>query len=423
MIISFGLEQVSLRRLAAGNDTSTWVAAAFIYHALAGTIVTSLILLGLKFLFPIGHDGLAILPLLFLSQGFNLLVTPFKTLLNSRERYLPYALVSLASNVLRIGSLIYFMKVGREITLNDAALFLLLPFVFELLVMCLFFAIRMRGIRWSVSRRGYWGLLKESAPQALTVIFDIRLGGKADWILMGILSTNAATGLYTFSARGFELLRMPISVISMLLMPRLARLLQREKKLGAHDTQDIQNIYRLEMWIACALIIVMNTLWGPLISMATNGKYGYTNATETGILSIGLPFHFGQNLMWMIAFSAKKYKAVARITIITSLLNIAVNALLIPLLDGKGAALAYLFISVLQVLMFSSELKQEIMNIDQSPLIRSLACATLCYVIAIFLPLHFAVQCVVGLALYIGLSYALKQWNRGDLQFARRILS
>jgi O-antigen/teichoic acid export membrane protein len=366
---------------------------------------------------------LSILPLLFLSQGFNLLVTPFKTLLNAKERYLPYAIVSLSSNLLRIGTLCYLMYHAVPITLSDAALLLLLPFVLELIIMSLFFAVSIKSINWSVSKRGYVGLLKESAPQALTVIFDSRLGAKADWILMGILSTNAATGLYTFSARGFELLRMPISVISMLFMPRIARMLQRGKRPNIEEEVDIQTIYRLEMWASCGLIIIMNTLWGPLISMATSGKYGYTNAAETGLLSLAVPFHFAQNLMWMIAFSAKRYKAIARITIISSLINIVANAMLIPLLGGKGAALAYLGISVLQVFLFIKELRKEIIVFDQRALLYSLSAAIVCFVMAIFLPLHFSLQCLIGLGAYIGVGYALKQWVKGDFQFIRRILS
>lgn len=423
MIISFGLEQVSLRRLAAGNDTSTWVAAAFIYHVFSGCAITAIILFALRFAFPLGHEGLAILPLLFLSQGINMLVTPLKTLLNARERYLPYAIVSLCSNVLRISALVWTMHRGHEVSLRDAALLLLLPFVLEMLAMLLFFAIKIKGMNWRVRARGYKGLLRESIPQALTVIFDIRLGGRADWILMGLLSTNAATGLYTFAARGFELLRMPVSVISMLLMPRLARLLQRGKRLDGNEAADIQNIYRLEMWLASAMIIAMNVLWGPLISLVTKGKYGYTNATETGILSLAIPFHFAQNLLWMIAFSAKKYRAVARITIITSLINILMNAALIPLLHGIGAALAYLAASVLQALLFGAELRKEIVGVDHSPVIRSLGAAVLCYVLAIFLPLHYALQCIVGLGAYLVLSYILRQWSGRDAGFARRILS
>jgi O-antigen/teichoic acid export membrane protein len=423
MIISFGLEQVSLRRLAAGNDTSTWVATAFVYLVVSGCLITALVLVGLKLSFPTGHEGLAILPLLFLSQGFNLMVTPLKTLLNARERYIPYAIVSLSSNILRIAALVWLMQSGHHLSLKDAALLLLLPFVFELLIMSVFFALRVKGMRWRVPQRGYVGLLRESTPQALTVIFDIRLGARADWILMGLLSTNAATGLYTFAARGFELLRMPISVISMLLMPRLARLLQRSRRLEEAEARDIQNIYRLEIWLASALIIAMNILWGPLISLATKGKYGYTNATEMGILSLGIPFHFAQNLLWMVAFSARKYRAVARITIITSIINVLMNAALIPFLNGTGAALAYLAASVLQALLFGIELRKDIVAIDHSPVIRSLSAALVCYLLAIFLPLHYMLQCIVGLSAYLVLSYLLDQLRKGDFAFVKRILS
>lgn len=422
MAISYGLEQISLRRLAAGNATSTWVAVAFFVHTFAGTALAFGTLLVLRAVAGTSmHEGLALLPLLFLAQGANLLVVPLKTLLNARERFLPYAVVSLLSNVARIGALLWLMHSGHEIKLPDAALLLLVPSVAEVIAMLFFVWHKVQPITLRIPRRGYLGLLREATPQALTVLFDIRLGGRADWILMGILSTNAATGLYTFAARGCELLRMPVSVISMLLMPRLARMLQH----GLSDTEraDVQRIYRLEMGISCALIVGMNTLWGPVISMVTHGKYGYTNAVETGILSLGTPFHFAQNLFWMVAFSAKRYNAIARITIIASICNMAANAALIPLLSGAGAALAYLGASVLQALLLASELQKDIVAIDNRPLLASLGAAIVCFAGVVLLPIHFLAQFGLGLAAYFALTFLLRQWRRDDWAFTRRILS
>jgi O-antigen/teichoic acid export membrane protein len=422
MTISFGLEQVALRRQAAGNDTSTWVTAAFLYHVVSGCAITAIVLFGLKLASPLGHEGLAILPLLFLAQGFNLMVTPLKTLLNARERYLPYAMVSLCSNLLRIGSLVWLMQRGEEVSLRDAALLLMIPFALELGVMSVFFALRIRGMNWKVRQRSYRRLLREALPQAITVVFDIRLGGRADWILMGLLSTNAATGLYTFAARGFELLRMPVAVVSMLLMPRLARLLLRARRLEAGDAANIQHIYRLQMWLAAGLLVCMNLLWGPVISLATAGKYGFSDAGEMAILSLALPFHFAQNLFWMLAFSARKYRAVARITIITSVFNVAASAALIPLLSGIGAATAYLMSSILQALLYGRMMQRDVVRIDHRPVLLSLAAAA-CALLVFFLPLHFLLQCLIGLAAYLVLSFLFGLLRSGDLQFLRRFFS
>ncbi len=414
MLISYGLEQVVLRRSAAGNDTSTWATAAFLYHVISGCVLTAMVLFGLKLAFPDGHEGLAILPILFLAQGFNLMVTPLKTLLNARERYLPYAIVSLCSNLIRISSLIYLLQRGKPVTLQDAALLLLFPFMLELAAMACFFALRIRHMNWKVRRRSYLRLLKEATPQAITVVFDIRLGGRADWILMGLLSTNAATGLYTFAARGFELLRMPISVISMLLMPKLARMMLRTRKLEARDKAKIQTIYRMQMWLAAAMVLCMNLLWGPVISLVTAGKYGYTDAIEMGILSLCLPFHFAQNLFWMLTFSAKKYRAVARITVTTSLFNIVANAALIPFFSGKGAATAFLLASALQTVLYAREQKKSLFALDHRPLWMAMTAAA-CAMSVAFLPIHFLLQCVLGIAIYLGLSAPLKLLRKGDV--------
>ncbi len=413
MNISFGLEQVALRRSAAGNDTSTWVTAAFLYHTISGCLFTSIVLFVLRFAFPEGHDGLAILPLLFLAQGFNLMVTPLKTLLNARERYLPYAIVSLCSNVLRISSLVWLMQRGNPVTLEDAAWLLMIPYALELVVMSLFFLMRIKGMNWQVKRRSYLRLLREASPQAITVVFDIRLGGRADWILMGLLSSNSATGLYTFAARGFELLRMPISVISMLLMPKLARMLLRVRMLDAKDTARIQQIYRMQMWLAALLVLCMNLFWGPFISAVTAGKYGYTNAAEMGILSLALPFHFAQNLFWMLAFSARKYKAVARITIITSLLNIAANAALIPLFSGRGAATAYLMASIFQAILYALEMRKHLVHLNHRPLLLALFAAA-CGLSLLWVPIPFALQAAFGLMIYLFLSFPLGLIRRND---------
>ena len=219
---------------------------------------------------------------------------------------------------------------------------------FEWLTLLLYSVIK-DGFTFRFSISKYKRMIREAIPQYVSVLFDIGLA-RADWILLGWLSSKAATADYSFAYRGFEMGKLPLIAIASLLLPRFARLmadgLTSEKRTKLHQT------FNIELLLASLLLLVACVLWQPVIGFITSGKYGYSDAPAFWILAFCLPLHFAINFFWTICFCAQQYRKVSTVTVITAIVNILLNFLLIPNYGGTGAAAAFFFSSVLQLLLY-----------------------------------------------------------------------
>ena len=422
-VIGFGLEQIVARRIAAGNATSSWAATAFFLHSLICSAIVLIILLVLSAMLGTHHSGIAVLPLLFLAQCGVLLVMPLKILLNARSRFMPYALIALASNAGKILAVLYMLRQGQAFSVTIAGAILLLSGAAEVVATAIY--IKAAGFQFPtrVPSRGYIRLLHEASPQYLSVLFDISLA-RADWILLGILSTDAATGRYAFAYRAFEMLRIPALAVSLLLMPRLAQMLSKADRLEAAAMSKVQQFFRLEVWGVSAVTLAMAVLWVPVIGRVTNNHYGIINESEALLLALCLPMHYSISLMWMLSFNARKYRPLARITLITSLVNLTLNAVLIPSLGGMGAAIAFLTASAFQTALYFRLLGRSGMHLSPVPLLGSLSIVLVCYFIPrLFYSNHAALHFgIISLFAYLLVSFLFRQWRLRDITFIRQSL-
>lgn len=423
-VVGFGLEQIVLRRVAAGSATSAWAATALFLHSL----VLSAFLLGVLFLVRLflgeGHPGLQLLPVWFAIQSLNLLVIPLKSILNARARYMPYALIALLSNTGRIISLVWAANQGYALDLTLAAKLMAGFAAFELLATATYIWTSPHRPPLRFPRRAYRGLLKEAMPQYLSVLFDISLA-RADWILLGILNTDAATGYYSFSYRAFELLRIPAVGISLLLTPWLAPLLGRTERLEADDMLRVNTFYRLEMVVLMLGVVLLNITWTPVVGELTQGRYGAVNSFETLLLSCCLPLHYSINLFWMLAFSSRRYKDLARITVVSSVLNLTANALLIPTYGSRGAAIAFVLASAVQAVLYFRLIRKAGMGTDLRPFV---ICGILGAILLgagwRMLPYsNLPLTLVAVTAVYLLTTYLARQWRSGDFRVLRQLLT
>ncbi len=423
-VIGFGLEQIVMRRVAAGNKTSGWAATAFMYHSLLSSCFVLAFLLMLSLSLGHSHPRLALLPLFFLAQCTVLLVTPLKLLLNARSRFVPYAVIALGSNAGKLVWAAWLLKEGKSFDFNSVAIILISFGIAEIVATALY--IKTAGLLppLRVPIHGYKRLLNEAAPQYVSVLFDISLA-RADWILLGLLGTDAATGQYSFAYRAFEMLRIPAIGISLVLMPRLAQLLRKVDFLAKSTTGHINQFFRLEIWSVGTVALAMAILWTPIVGPLTHGRYGSPAETEAVLLALCLPLHYSINLMWMIGFNARKYKQLARITVITSLINLSLNLILIPRLGGTGAAIAFFAASALQVILYFRLVSHHGMILNPKPLLIALTAIVGFYLLSrveLFsmsrLQLGFA-----SLAAYLFITAILRQWRRGDVTFIRRAIA
>lgn len=383
-LLSFGMEQVVFRRIAA-SQRSDWAAAAYLLHAFIGSLMAFGVLYILSFLLK--KDSIEYLPWFFISQVFIYMGTPLKHFLNAKQRFTPYGIIAIVSNSLKILMALLFLKNGN---LNITTVWVTLAVcgLIEIIALLLFVT-RYAAFRFTFRFSAYKKLLKESLPQYVSVIFDSSLS-RLDWFLIGIIGTNAMTADYGVAYKAFEMGRLPITIIAPVILARFAAVLGGNSTLDEHKKQLIGTIFRIEYFFAALIPLIANLLWVPALDIVYNGKYGDGNAMEFLILSINIPLLFAVNLLWTICFTGKSYRKIAGITISSAVVNLVLNLIFIPQWGGVGAAMAFLLTTVLQLAGYYRLVRKEFFS----------------------MPLHTAFTCiaVAGVAYFISISVSAKVW-------------
>ncbi len=258
-------------------------------------------------------------------------------------------------------------------------------------------------------------------PQYVSVIFDSSLS-RIDWVLLGILGTAAVTAEYSFAYRAFELARLPITVIAPILLAKFAKLLA-EDRIDETKRGLIQDIYQIEMFLAVLIPLILNILWSPALDIVFNGKYGSNNSLEFLLLSLNIPLLFAINLIWTISFTGKLYRKIANITISSAVANLILNLLLIPAFNGKGAAIAFLSTTILQLLAYSMLLRQSPIRFRLGAILIYMLFAGIGYCGAVYITENILIQLIFSVALYIMLCIGFKLVRKDHLQTLQLFLN
>lgn len=403
-ILSFGMEQVVVRRIAA-SQTSDWAAAAFFVHALVGSVIASVIILLISSNCDSCKEGIKYLPLFFTAQCFLFLVLPLKQFLNAKHLFTPYAIIAFFTNLVKV--IIAFVLVSNNLLCIQYVAYILIFTAFLELILLLVYVKLKTRFSFKFKIRAYKKLIKESAPQYLSIIFDSSLS-RLDWILLGMIGSYAATGGYAFAYRAYELARLPIVIIAPVILNIFARLLVAGNKLDSEKEELVRKIYTVQIFLSIFIPLALNIIWSPFLNQVFNNKYGTSNATEFLILSVCIPLHFAINLMWTIAFSAKMYTKVARITMLVALTNLVLNLMLMPFYQGIGASVAYLLTTVVQAAMFYVLLRKNIIHLPVLKTVILILIGSVCYLMSSFVDIHYIVKMLIVLPIFAIVSFALR---------------
>lgn len=418
-ILGFGLEQVVVRRIAA-SKRSDWAAAAFFVHSIAGFLITFLFLLLLNGIVKSQAGIYKHLPWFFLAQGLIFIGVPLKQFLNAKEQFTPYGIIAVISNVCKIAGAWLLMTQGK-LYLNTVLMILICTAAFELFGLIIYLVAK-TSFSFKFYFKAYTKLLKESSSQYISVIFDISLS-RMDWILLGVMTTSSVLADYSFAYRAYELARLPMLIIAPLILPRFARLLASGNKIDVEYQKYIKSFNTIEMFFAACIPLILNILWVPLLTLITKGKYGESNSLEFLILSLGIPLQFFINLLWSLSFGAKKYKQVSYITVVCAVTNIVLNLILITKLGGLGAAIAFFATTVLQACLYFLLVGRDIMAISLRPIIVFTAEAAVSYFISTRIHVHFLIQLIIAIVLYLLIAILSKQVNKQHIYNFKHLLT
>lgn len=404
-LLSFGMEQVVVRRIAS-SSSSDWAASAFLFHNFIGSLLAFCLTLLAAYLLPDPRGAILYLPLFFAAQAIIFLVTPLKQFLNAKHLFTPYGIIAVFSNGCKIILAVILVKQDNFNIITTGNVLVACALI-ELIALLIYVKTK-TSFRLRFRFSAYKKLIKESMPQYMAVVFDSSLS-RLDIILLGIIGGSyAAMGEYGFAYRAYEIARLPIVIIAPVILNVFARLLSSADGITTDVQQQIKKLYTVEIFIAVLIPLTLNILWSPLLDYFLDNKYGSANATVFLLLSVCVPLHFFVNLMWTMSFAAKKYKKIASLTMFSAVLNLVLNIALIPFWGGVGAAVAYLITTIFQTLAYYLLVNKHMMHMPLYTLFRFLAVAAIAYLIVIFIPIHVGFQLILAVMIYVSLNFVTR---------------
>jgi O-antigen/teichoic acid export membrane protein len=420
-ILSFRLEQIVVRRVAAGENSSR-ILTLFSGHIILSGILFYLVLLLANLFSPAFFNSHNLLMILAVSQLLSFFSSPFKQLANGKEEFAILAVMSSLSNVIRAVWILWVILFSALTIQQVLVIYIASSFV-ELVVCIYLLSYKMDislNIHWKIAE--YQQLIKESMPQIGVVFLNAAIA-RFDWILLGLFSTSVITAEYSFAYKVYELSPIPMLILAPVLLSRFSKYFSSNSEVKLLERkEELSLLVRFQMIFATLLPLVLNILWVPLIDWLTNGKYGSTNELIFFILSLCVPFLYFINLLWTINFAQNRLGLIFKISSVTCLIIVVGDSFMIPLMQAKGAAIVYLLAIVTEcILFFRISILLQIKDIWK-PLVYclliSLFSGALCY----FLPFSVPFKLLTGLSVYGFLLILTNMVKRSDLLLIRHFL-
>lgn len=191
------------------------------------------------------------------------------------------------------------------------------------------------GDHWLLDRNMVISLVRESWPYMLSAATVVAYM-KIDVVMLGYLSSNTETGIYSLAQKLSEVLYIVPVVIVDSAYPALAR---RFLDSNQADSQYGQLLFDLAVGGSVLILAAALLLAGPTISFVFGPGYGrsidifYVHAWSCIAIAMNTARH-----RWLAAVSLQRYVPI--VTAIGLFTNVALNLVLIPNLGALGAAIA-----------------------------------------------------------------------------------
>ncbi len=344
-ILSFGIDQVMVRKIAAGHDQST-LFSAYLFHVLISGGFFYITLLAFYLIFPGYTKGQSLLLFIGIGKLGIFFSTPFKQLAVGLEKFTALFLMSIISNIVRGTGLLILLFI-HLMSISNVLILFITGDLTELLF-CIILSEKLTNpqlkIRWNLHH--HIQLIRESLPQTGTIIFTAIIS-RFDWILIGILLSDIKLAEYSFAYKMFEVSTFPLLIIAPIMIPLFTRFQRQSENIGG-----ISFFLEWQIIIASFVALVINICWIPVIDLITDGKYGAVNSETIFLLSLSMPFLYLTNYLWTIQFTRGNLKLIFLIMTAALLTNITCCSILVPLFKNEGAAIACLATVLIQLTLY-----------------------------------------------------------------------
>jgi O-antigen/teichoic acid export membrane protein len=407
-ILSFGIDQVVVRKIASGSNARSLLSVYLFHVVVSGWCFYMLLIFGRCFA-PhwLGFNNLLLL--IAIGKAMVFFSTPFKQVAAGLEQFKLLSRMSVISNIIR-GCALLVLSLIHSLTINYVVVVFIIGDVAELLIAIFLFKACFK-IPIAISKKGYMQLIKESFPQMGVVVFTSALA-RFDWIFIGAFVSAIKLAEYSFAYKIFELSSLPLLAIAPLLVPRFAAIITE----GRLPVANLQKLLRLEMVIAALTALLLYLCWSPLMDGITAGKYGAVNAKTILILAACMPLLYFNNFLWSIAFAQGRLKMILGVIALTFIVNVLGDVILIPLFKNEGAALGYLFAMLAQCLAYIKNNNVQAIAKGWVPLLICSFCAVVAGVSASLLFHNIYLMVLFGLFIYTVFIVITRQLGLSDVK-------
>ena len=348
-ILSCGIDQIAVKKIASGKDAGK-ILSLYIVHVVTAGLLFYILILSAYFLFPNVPIPYPLLIFIGIGKLMIFFSSPFKQITMGLEKFNLLAYMSIVSNIIR-GLALVILALLNTLSLSSIVIIFICGDFLELTIcmyLCKYKLLIPLKFEWN--KGDYTSLIKEAFPQVGVVLFTSAIA-RFDWIFIGIFLSSIKLAEYSFAWKVFEISTLPLLAVAPLLLPLFTRL---SKERAAHEDK-LYHFLRFEMIVASLVVLVLNVCWVPVIDAVTSGKYGLVNADTVLILSLCMPFLYFNNFMWSIYFADGKLKFILFVIGVTFFVNLIGDILMIPFLKNEGAALSYLLAMVVQFILYISK--------------------------------------------------------------------
>jgi O-antigen/teichoic acid export membrane protein len=406
-IASLGLDLVFVRKVALGKDIIS-ISGIHFFHTLAIALVLGSGVFLIQLLVPAFNQSHPLFFYIFLNLALANMANSFKLCMNGLEAYKRLAFLALFTNSIKF-ILIIALYLTHKFTILNVIYCYLITTAFEFVLAYVMLNKSMAArVKPLLKVKEYKYFILESLPQLGVVLFDSALA-RIDWILLGIVSTAAITAEYSFVYKIFELSKLPLLIISPILLTRFSKLFSSESIVSPEHQHEIQIFLKLELFIIMLIPLVLCCVWTPLIDYFTDNKYGAVNEINYYILVLCVPLMALINFLWTLGFVQGQLKVIMFITIGVSIMNILANVFLIPLYGAMGSAIAFLISTIFQLALFLKYIHQNRLKFELKNALLAFLVALLAVVCAKFLSNNVIFTTVMALVIYALLALLTKQ--------------
>jgi O-antigen/teichoic acid export membrane protein len=413
---SFGFNSLMIRDVARKKS----LAPKYINNILSIKVIFCLISLLALFIISryIGKPESLIIVIYIL--GIQLVVTSFseslRSLFHAYQRMEFDALNKIVEKTLWAGLIL--LVINGSLSLVNVALAILLSAVFGLIITYFIVRVNITKVRFELDKKFCIGLVIAAAPFALTELFSL-INFRIDQIMLSFMTTDALVGIYSASYKIIDILAVVPNMLLASLYPVFSSYFSTNKA-AFHKSFNLAIRYVTIM--SFPIVIGVYMLANQLVYLLYGSEYMDAVPVLRLLIFISL-VSFINTPLFVVLNAMGKQKITMINTAFTALVNITMNAILIPILSIKGAAIATIaseitFLALSMYQLRKSGIKFNIFKHSIRPLIAGIIMGALIWHYS-YINLFILVPAAA--MLYFGVLISLKEFGKEDLEMVKKV--